>query len=282
MAHYAYISNSEFTETERARLYDVVQEINSICQTNKETEEYQNLDNSLESKYTSDTLETLKSEILQIEKLSDEYIAKESEIQAEEEKLEKERLDIMNQMQVVEYKDTDDLVTEKQTLETTISNALCRVTEVIVGKDEIYYVDGDSSEIDAEIKALEESKKDYIYNPVTEERPEELINIDSEIQNKLEQKKNIPKIEVDNTVYLEAVYGGVKRTSYNGKIRKNFAGKGMIYDPVRDAFYGEQPYESWTLDEDTCVWKAPVEKPSDDKSYIWNEETQKWIENGSN
>ena len=56
----------------------------------------------------------------------------------------------------------------------------------------------------------------------------------------------------------------------------------MIYDPVRDAFYGEQPYESWTLDEDTCVWKAPVEKPSDDKSYIWNEETQKWIENGSN
>ena len=109
-----------------------------------------------------------------------------------------------------------------------------------------------------------------------------MINIDSEIQNKLEQKKNIPKIEVDNTVYLEAVYGGVKRTSYNGKIRKNFAGKGMIYDPVRDAFYGEQPYESWTLDEDTCVWKAPVEKPSDDKSYIWNEETQKWIENGSN
>ena len=145
MAHYAYISNSEFTETERARLYDVVQEINSICQTNKETEEYQNLENSLESKYTSDTLETLKSEILQIEKLSDEYIAKESEIQAEEEKLEKERLDIMNQMQVVEYKDTDDLVTEKQTLETTISNALCRVTEVIVGKDEIYYGDGDST-----------------------------------------------------------------------------------------------------------------------------------------
>ena len=141
MAHYAYISNSEFTETERARLYDVVQEINSICQTNKETEEYQNLENSLESKYTSDTLETLKSEILQIEKLSDEYIAKESEIQAEEEKLEKERLDIMNQMQVVEYKDTDDLVTEKQTLETTISNALCRFTQVIVVKDEIYYFD---------------------------------------------------------------------------------------------------------------------------------------------
>ena len=124
MAHYAYISNSEFTETERARLYDVVQEINSICQTNKETEEYQNLENSLESKYTSDTLETLKSEILQIEKLSDEYIAKESEIQAEEEKLEKERLEILDQMNDLENKDTDALVSEKQTLETTISNAL--------------------------------------------------------------------------------------------------------------------------------------------------------------
>ena len=282
MAHYAYISNSEFTETERARLLEVEQEINYICDTNRDTEEYKILQVSLESKYTSDTLESLQAEASKLEFGSDDWFSKQEEIQAEEINLENERLDIMNQMQVVEYKDTDDLVTEKQTLETTISNALCRVTEVIVGKDEIYYVDGDSSEIDAEIKALEESKKDYIYNPVTEERPEELINIDSEIQNKLEQKKNIPKIEVDNTVYLEAVYGGVKRTSYNGKIRKNFAGKGMIYDPVRDAFYGEQPYESWTLDEDTCVWKAPVEKPSDDKSYIWNEETQKWIENGSN
>lgn len=276
MAHYAYISNAEFTITERARLLDVEQEITSICQTNKETEEYQNLENSLESKYTSDTLETLKSEILQIENLSDEYIAKESEIQAEEEKLEKERLEIFDQMNDLENKDTEALVSEKETLEATISNALCRVTKVIVGKDEIYYVDGDSSEIDAEIKALEESKKDYIYNPVTEERPAELINIDSEIQNKLEQKKNIPKIEVDNTVYLEAVYGGAKRTSYNKNIRKNFAGKGMIYDPVRDAFYEEQPYESWTLDEDTCVWQPPTPQPEGE--YYWKEDTTEWVD----
>ena len=159
MAHYAHISNAEFTITERARLLEVEQEINSICETNRDTEEYKILQVSLESKYTSDTLESLQAEASNLETYSDDWFAKQEEIQAEEINLENERLDIMNQMQVVEYKDTNDLVSEKETLETTISNALCRVTNVIVGNDEIYYVEGDCSEIDAEIKSLEESRE---------------------------------------------------------------------------------------------------------------------------
>ena len=268
MAHYAHISNAEFTITERARFSEVEQEINSICETNTGTEEYKNLQASLESKYTSDTLESLQAEASKLEFGSDDWFSKQEEIQAEELNLENERLDIMNQMQVVEYKDTDDLVTEKETLETAIANSLCRVTNVFVGKDEIYYIDGDSSDIDAEIIALEESKRGKTKEEV------ELIN--EQIQKKLLEKQSIPKIEVDNTVYLEAMYGGAKRTSYNNNIRKNFAGKGMIYDPVRDAFYEEQPYESWTLDEDTCVWQPPTPKPED--KYFWKDDTTEWVD----
>ena len=268
MAHYAHISNAEFTITERARFSEVEQEINSICETNRDTEEYKNLQVSLESKYTSDTLESLQAEASNLETYSDDWFAKQEEIQAEEINLENERLDIMNQMQVVEYKDTNDLVSEKETLETTISNALCRVTNVIVGNDEIYYVEGDCSEIDAEIKSLEESREG--------KSKEEITEINKQIQVKLQERESVPKIEVDNTVYWESVYGGAKRTSYNNNIRKNFAGKGMIYDPVRDAFYGEQPYESWTLDEDTCVWQPPTPQPEGE--YYWKEDTTEWVD----
>ena len=268
MAHYAHISNAEFTITERARLLEVEQEINSICETNRDTEEYKILQVSLESKYTSDTLESLQAEASNLETYSDDWFAKQEEIQAEEITLENERLDIMNQMQVVEYKDTNDLVSEKETLETTISNALCRVTNVIVGNDEIYYVEGDCSEIDAEIKSLEESREG--------KSKEEITEINKQIQVKLQERESVPKIEVDNTVYWESVYGGAKRTSYNNNNRKNFAGKGMIYDPVRDAFYGEQPYESWTLDEDTCVWQPPTPQPEGE--YYWKEDTTEWVD----
>ena len=73
MAHYAYISNAEFTITERARLLEVEQEINSICQNNKETEGYKILNETLETKYTSDTLESLQAELLNIETYSDDW-----------------------------------------------------------------------------------------------------------------------------------------------------------------------------------------------------------------
>lgn len=68
-----------------------------------------------------------------------------------------------------------------------------------------------------------------------------------------------------------------KQTSYNGTIRKNFAGIGSIYDSERDAFIAPQPYDSWRLDDETCRWVAPVPCPDDGKEYIWDEETTRWI-----
>lgn len=68
------------------------------------------------------------------------------------------------------------------------------------------------------------------------------------------------------------------QTSYNKNFRKNFAGIGYTYDKTRDAFIPPKPYPSWTLDEDTCLWEAPVAYPSDDKMYVWNETTKAWDE----
>ena len=69
-----------------------------------------------------------------------------------------------------------------------------------------------------------------------------------------------------------------KRTSYNNNYRKNYAGVGMIYDETRDAFYLPQPYPSWILNEETCIWESPVPYPTDGKMYEWNESTQEWDE----
>lgn len=60
-------------------------------------------------------------------------------------------------------------------------------------------------------------------------------------------------------------------------LRKNFAGIGYIYDPVRDAFMAKQPHPSWLLDEDTCQWQAPTPYPSDGNMYTWDEATQSWV-----
>ena len=64
-------------------------------------------------------------------------------------------------------------------------------------------------------------------------------------------------------------------------LRKNFAGIGMTYDKVKDAFIAKQPFPSWTLNESTCQWEAPIAYPgvwgSDvEGKYVWNEETQSW------
>jgi hypothetical protein len=67
-------------------------------------------------------------------------------------------------------------------------------------------------------------------------------------------------------------------TSYNGNIRKNYAGIGDTYDLTRDAFIKPQPYASWTLDEATCQWEAPVALPDDGKKYKWDEDTTNWVE----
>ena len=61
-------------------------------------------------------------------------------------------------------------------------------------------------------------------------------------------------------------------------LRKNYAGIGDKYDAERDAFIAPQPFPSWTLNEDTCLWEAPVAYPNDGKDYEWNEETTSWEE----
>lgn len=68
------------------------------------------------------------------------------------------------------------------------------------------------------------------------------------------------------------------KTSYNGKIRKNYAGAGYFYDEQKDAFIAPKPFPSWVLDEQTCQWKHPFPCPNDDKIYIWDEKTISWKE----
>jgi hypothetical protein len=71
-----------------------------------------------------------------------------------------------------------------------------------------------------------------------------------------------------------------KQTSYNNNIRKNFAGIGYQYDQERDAFIPPKPFNSWILNEDTCLWEAPVAKPTteleDNQYYSWNESIVNW------
>jgi hypothetical protein len=64
-------------------------------------------------------------------------------------------------------------------------------------------------------------------------------------------------------------------------LRKNYAGVGFTYDAARDAFIPPKPYASWLLNDDTCLWDAPVSMPQDGKIYIWDEATLSWVEVGS-
>ena len=80
--------------------------------------------------------------------------------------------------------------------------------------------------------------------------------------------------------FLTSLHGHTlwKQTSYNATFRKNYAGIGFTYDAGRDAFIAPQPYPSWTLNETTCQWEAPVAYPTDGKRYGWFEPNQQWIE----
>ena len=78
--------------------------------------------------------------------------------------------------------------------------------------------------------------------------------------------------------FCEKLLGGTwKQTSYNGNMRKNYAGIGYTYDADRDAFIPPKPYNSWVLVEETCQWQAPVAMPNDGKLYSWNEVTTSWV-----
>ena len=79
--------------------------------------------------------------------------------------------------------------------------------------------------------------------------------------------------------FCVAHYGGSWiQTSYNGNIRKNYAGVGFIYNPILDGFIGHKPFESFVLNENTCQWEPPIPYPTDDKNYLWDESTLNWVE----
>jgi len=72
-------------------------------------------------------------------------------------------------------------------------------------------------------------------------------------------------------------YSNWKQTSYNRRIRKNYAGIGYNYDATRDAFIPPKPFSSWILNEETCLWDAPVAMPTDGQLYYWDEATTSWV-----
>jgi len=101
----------------------------------------------------------------------------------------------------------------------------------------------------------------------------------------------VGKDETDGPTNWEMHYGNIreqicKRTSYNTRggvhseggvpFRKNYAGIGYTYDETRDAFIPPKPFDSWILNEDSCLWEAPVAMPDDGQQYTWNEETTSW------
>ena len=101
----------------------------------------------------------------------------------------------------------------------------------------------------------------------------------------------VGKDETDGPTNSEMHYGNFreqvcKRTSYNTRggvhtnggtpFRKNYAGIGYTYDESRDAFIPPKPFDSWVLDEQSCLWEAPVSMPDDGEQYEWNEETTSW------
>lgn len=95
-------------------------------------------------------------------------------------------------------------------------------------------------------------------------------------------------IVAEQDVIDSGLFGdGWVQTSYNTNagqhpegrpLRKNFAGVGYTYDAQRDAFIPPKPYDSWLLNEETCLWGSPVPYPTDGKVYYWDEPTLSWLE----
>lgn len=83
----------------------------------------------------------------------------------------------------------------------------------------------------------------------------------------------------DPTLFIQTSYNTHGGQHPEGRpLRKNYAGAGYTYDEERDAFIPPQPFPSWSLNEDTCLWDAPTPYPDDGKPYAWNEATLAWVE----
>ena len=98
----------------------------------------------------------------------------------------------------------------------------------------------------------------------------------------------VTQVIVADQVWVDSLDGTWVQTSYNTQggvhllgdtaLRKNYAGIGYTYDSTRDAFYAPQPFPSWTLNEDSCIWEPPTAYPDDGKLYDWDEDTTSWVE----
>lgn len=293
MAYYAHISNEQFTVADRARLEEARREKDVIETANRASDEYADLRETYgNSPSTSETLEGLQSDLnalypdIDSEPAQEDIDAINDAIASEKAVLAAAKESALADMKAKEEEGTEALVTEMAALETSIANTPYIVTHVATGVDEMKYTPGDASAQNGQIFDLERSKEGV-------EDAAELQVIDDQIQALREEIENIPPIGTDNTLYWEGWYrhhGGVqavRRMSYNTQggvhklggtpFRKNYAGKGYMYDPVRDAFYAPQPYPSWTLNEDTCYWEAPVARP-EGMDWHWNEPTLEWID----
>jgi hypothetical protein len=98
----------------------------------------------------------------------------------------------------------------------------------------------------------------------------------------------VTQVIVAEQDFIDMIGGTWMQTSYNTyggvhllggtPLRKNYAGIGYTYDPIRDAFIPPKPYPYWKLNEDTCLWESPIPYPQDDKNYYWDEENLLWVE----
>ena len=117
----------------------------------------------------------------------------------------------------------------------------------------------------------------------------------AKVQNGTVTKVIVAEAEFFDT-FVDSTPGQWLKTSYNTRggvhylpntdtpsgeqskaLRKNYAGIGYTYDTTKDAFIPPKPYESWVLNETTCLWEAPVARPADDNIYRWDEDTTSWI-----
>ena len=99
------------------------------------------------------------------------------------------------------------------------------------------------------------------------------------VDNKDTSDANGNEVESIGVAFCQKLLGGNwKQTSYNGNIRKNYAGISYVYDATIDAFVPPKPYPSWVLDTNTAQWQAPVSMPSDGAMYSWDEATQSWVQ----